>query len=414
MSNGPPLTPDGLDQAIEALLLGSPMSRGRRLLGVEYERLVLHRETRESAPLELCMELFAQLVDDLRATPERDGTVLNKMAGGDFGMSMEPGGQLEVATAPARCLEDLDGIIARVTEAIDRRLADTPYELVCLGHAPVTPVSELGLLPRNRYRVMDAAMPARGPLTRNMMRATAGFLAAYDVMSREDAGRKLALLYRLVPVLTAITANSREIEGKDSGYASFRHLVWWETDRDRSGVPDGCLHADTAIDGYVRYARRATALFRLDDDGAIAASPGLSLEEWVAQGEVTLPELDLHLSSLFPFVRLRNYVEVRMFDSVEWPLARSVVALLSGILYCGRATERAETLSAPLALDDPGALRELHVAVAREGLAAVDPDGRTMRDLARDLVEIAGGRLGDKDCNWARPEDLEAVRAHLA
>lgn len=410
--SSPPLCLEGLDQAIEALLLGSPIARGRRLLGVEYERLILHKETRESAPLEVCRQLFADLVEDLAATPDPDGDVLAKMNGGDFGMSMEPGGQLELATAPRQSLADLDHIVLRVTQAIDKRLAGTDYRMVCLGHAPVTPVAELGLLPRNRYHVMDAHMPGRGPLTRNMMRATAGFQLAYDVTDRQDAGRKLALLYRLTPVLMALCANSRMAEGKDTGYASYRHVVWWQTDGDRVGIPEGCLHADTAIDGYVRYARRARALFRLVD-GKIEAAPQEPFEHWVRDGAVSLAELDLHLSSLFPFIRLRNYIEVRMFDAVEWPLVRSVCAMLSGILYCGLATERAEALSEPLAIEDLDAMREFHLAAARDGLDATDPAGRSLRDVARELVACAKGRLGDRDCNWARPEDLAEVARRI-
>src|SRR5690606_32858926 len=182
-----------------------------------------------------------------------------------FEMSMEPGGQLEVATPPHEQLADIDHALRRALDAIGRVLEPTPYELVALGHAPVTPVAELGLLPRDRYRIMDARMPARGPLSRNMMRATAGFQLTYDVADRDDASRKLALLYRLSPVLLAISANSRFVGGADSGYASFRHHVWWQTDRDRSGVPPGCMHAETAIDGYIGYAKAAHVLFLVRD-----------------------------------------------------------------------------------------------------------------------------------------------------
>lgn len=413
MSRCPPLTPAALDQSIEALLLGSPMSRGRRLLGVEYERLILHRESRESATLSFCRELLGHLVGDLRAVPTEDDGVLHRMNAGDFGISMEPGGQLELATAPRASLEELDGIVEKVTSAVEARLDSTPFEMVCLGHTPVSKPQDIGLLPRARYQIMNAGMPERGALTINMMRATAGLQMAFDVTGRQDAARKLALLYRLTPVLMALTANSREIEGADSGFESFRHRVWLDTDRDRSGVPEGCLHAETAIQGYVNYAKKAIALF-LKRDEQIVASPALPLEDLVAEGDVTLEDLDLHLSGLFPFVRLRNYMEVRAFDSVAWPLARGLVALLSGILYCTVATGAAVELSNRLVVDDPEGLEELHMDAARRGLDAVGPEGDTFRDLALQLVEFASTRVGKPDCNWARVEDLESVREVLS
>jgi glutamate--cysteine ligase len=409
MSRCPNLLPAALDQSIEALLLGSPMSRGRRLLGVEFERLILHRDTRESAPLDFCRQLLADLVQDLGAIPVEDGGVLHKMNAGDFGISMEPGGQLEVATAPRACLEEVDRIMFRVSAAIEARLKDSAYELVCLGHTPVTRPEDIGLLPRHRYQIMAERMPERGALSINMMRATAGLQMAFDVTGRRDAGRKLALLYRLSPVLMAICANSREVGGEDSGYASFRHRVWLDTDRARSGIPDGCMHSETAIEGYVAYAKRAIVLF-LGRNGDIVPSPARSLEDLVAEGRVTLEDLDLHLSSLFPFVRLRNYVEVRCFDSVEWPTAKGMLALLSGILYCPTATALAEELSAQLVVDD---LTELHMHAARMGLDAIAPGGASFRDMATQLVDFAAAKVGKPDCNWAQLDDLEAVREVL-
>ncbi len=401
-----------LDAAIERLLVGHPTPRGRRLLGIEYERLILERGTGKSAPVEQCVALMELLVDRLEAEPVTEHALVKGLRAARFEMSLEPGGQFEVAAPPLPRLADVDRVIGEATGAIDAELADTPFELVCVGHAPVTPVSEIGLLPRERYRIMDARMPSRGPLTRNMMRATAGFQLAYDVDDREDAGRKLALLYRLSPVLLALSANSRQIAGADSGFASFRHHVWWETDHDRSGVPAGCLHAETALSGYVEYAKRARVMFLHGEDDLVAA-PDLPLAELVAKGQITEADLDLHLSGLFPFVRLRNYIEVRCFDSMPWELTRSVMALVSGLVYCNHAFAAAWELSGALLVEDPDALRALHEDAARRGLDARAPDGSTFAELARRLVSMARATLGGESCDWAEPSDLDAIAEHI-
>jgi glutamate--cysteine ligase len=255
-------------------------------------------------------------------------------------------------------------------------------------------------------------MPERGALTRHMMRATAGFQLTYDVADRVDAGRKMALLYRLSPVLMALTANSRQIAGADSGYASFRHHVWLHTDRDRAGVPPGVLRAETAIDGYIAFARRARMLF-FDRAGVVVEAPELPLEELVVRGEVTGADLDLHLSSLFPHVRIRNYLEVRCFDSVDWPRARAVLALVSGLVYCDVAFQSAWEVSEPFLVDAPRALDDLHEDAARRGLDALSPAGDSLRDVAGELLRIARATIGGPNCDWARPEDLDAVAALL-
>lgn len=413
MTSNSPVRPGELDGLLCELVLGRPMPSGERLLGVEYERLLLDRTTRASAPLDFCRQLMIDLVEDLDATPVVEGPIVKGLEAAHFAMSMEPGGQLEVASPPKRRLREIDACIEEATVAIERRLEGTRFELAAIGHAPVTPVEKLGLLPRERYRIMDAAMPARGPLTRNMMRATAGFQLTYDVRDREDAGARLALLYRFSPVLLALSANSREVAGRDSGYASFRHHVWWETDRARSGIPAGCLHAETAIDGYLRYAAEAEVLF-LERDGGVVAAPGGSLEDLVRAGVITVADVELHLSSLFPFVRLRNYIEVRCFDALPWSECRSLLALVSGLIYCDHAFGAASALSEALVVDDPDALRALHEAAARDGLDAVGPDGRTFRAIASEMLDIARGTLGSDTCDWAEPDDLAAVAARVS
>ena len=407
-----PVEPSRLGEILEGKILGSPMPRGRRLLGVEYERLILDRETRASAPVDLTMRLMVELVHRLDAKPVTEGELVKGLIADGFELSMEPGGQIEIAAPPFATMREVDASLTRATGILEDYLAATPYELVSLGHAPVTPVDEIGLLPRERYRLMDARMPARGPLTRNMMRATAGFQLTYDVVDRDDAARKLALLYRLSPVLMTLCANSRRIAGADSGYASFRHHVWWATDLDRSGVPEGCLDVDTAIPGYIDYARRAHVLF-LERDGHVVAAPDGTLEELVDRGAVTDADVDLHLSSLFPFVRLRNYIEIRCFDSVDWPLAKSVMALVSGLVYCDNAYAAAWELSEPFRILDPARLRALHEDAARLGLDAVAPDGRGFRAVADDLIDVAKATLGGATCDWSDEHDLDPVRAHV-
>jgi glutamate--cysteine ligase len=404
-----------LERMVEELILGHPMAQGQRALGLEYERLVLHRRDRSSAPLEFCRGLMAELVARLRAEPQVDDGVIKAMRGDGFEVSMEPGGQLEVATSPLPRLEEIDAALARVDAVIEQVLAATDYRLECFGHAPVTPVEQIGLLPRPRYRIMDRRMSARGALARNMMRATAGFQLTYDVADRADAGRKMALLYRLSPALLALTANSRQVGGRDSGYASFRHRVWWDTDPTRSGVPEGCLDAETAVAGYVDFACRAPVLFVYAQDGSIVESAEPSLAAAAARGGLTRADVELHLSALFPFVRLRNYLEVRCFDSVEWSLARSVLALLSGLVYCRNAFASAWEVSTELVAENPHALRALHLAAARDGLEARAAAGGTLRDVVARLVELAAATLGrPSTCAWARPRDLDAVRARLA
>jgi len=154
-------------------------------------------------------------------------------------------------------------------------------------------------------------------------------------------------------------------------------------------------------------------LFLHRDQGLIRAPKG-SLEDLVAAGEVSREDVEGHLSTQFPFVRLRNYVEIRCLDSVDWSLARSVLALISGIVYCQNATRSAEQLSTQLLIEDPVDLREFHLSAAKHGLDAVTPGGTNLRELAVELIGFSAATLGGGDCNWSKPEDLDAVRTIVA
>src|SRR5262249_46453341 len=159
-----------------------------------------HRDTEENAPLSFCRALLATLVRECHAEPIHEGGVLIKLRTDRFGISMEPGGQIEVDTPPEASVAALDRTVRDVTAVIERCLSGSAYRLASLGHAPRTGVEDLALLPRPRYLIMDRAMPGRGRLSRDMMRATAGVQITCDFADRADAGRRLALLNRLSPL----------------------------------------------------------------------------------------------------------------------------------------------------------------------------------------------------------------------
>jgi glutamate--cysteine ligase len=415
MPAGDPIRAEELDERILALLLAPRCGPARRQIGIEYERLLLDRSTGDSAPLEFCRELLASLVGPLGAEPTVEDGVLHRIRAPELDLSLEPGGQVEVSLAPCRSLAEVDALLARADAVLDAALAGTPWRLVALGHAPGAPVAALGLLPRRRYRIMDLEMPARGASSRSMMRATAGLQATFDFDDPADASAKLALLNRLVPLLAALAANSRSTEGSDSGFASWRHRIWLDTDTTRSGIASLALEPAAALDDYVRFARRAVVLF-VRRNGVLHPAPRAPLADLVAHGTVpiTAEDLELHLSSLFPFVRIRGYLELRCFDSVEWPRARALAGLVAALLYCGGARRGAAEVAAQLVPAARSALGELHLAAARDGLAARAPGGASFAELAGELLRLGRDALGMRGCIYAQPADLDPLAARLS
>ncbi|MFO1053636.1 MAG: glutamate-cysteine ligase family protein [Planctomycetota bacterium] len=403
------VTIDDLDARIERHLIGDPGAPRQRLIGIEYERLLLHRVTGESAALDAAQRLLEGVGVATGGRPIVEDGILKGVHAEAFEVSIEPGGQVEISTPPCHSLTDADRSIAAADDALATALSGTDLELVALGHAPRTPVLAHGLLPRNRYRIMDARMPPRGELTRNMMRATAGFQVTLDFDGRAGASELLASFYRLSPLLAALTANSRIVVGDDSGYATFRHHVWLHTDRDRSALPDDCLDPARVIDGYVAWARRARTLFQWRE-GVIVEAPEMPFQELVARSVVTSADLALHLSSLFPFVRPRGHAEVRCMDSVPWDRARAIAAMLAAVAYHDGSRRVADRIGAALIVTDPVELRAFHEQVARHGLRAVAPDGRELAAIAREWVEGVDAALATSAFPMVERHDLLPLR----
>lgn len=409
MDSRDPIDPPALDDLIRAELLGTGGGSDRRLIGVEYERLLLESSTRRTAPLSAVYELLARATSITGGEGVFEGAIQKGLRTADFELSVEPGGQVEVSTPPARALASLDAAMAAADAVLQRALEATGFELVALGHAPTTPVGEIGLLPRTRYRIMDARMPQRGSLSRNMMRATAGFQVTLDFADGRDGERLLALMFRLSPVIAAWSANSRVVAGAESGYSSYRHHVWLHTDVDRSALFARCLEFDGALDGYVDWVRKARVLF-LNRNDALIAAPEKPFERLVADRMVTRADLALHLTSMFPFVRMRGHIEVRCADSVEWPRARAFAALLGAIAYDPAVRSAAEELSDALVPSSHGDLVEFHERVARHGLATTVPDGRSLCHFALELAELAAAALAANPRAIASPDSLGPLR----
>ncbi len=315
----------GLDQA-EEYVAGICFKTGPpELLGVELEWTVHHASdlTRPVDNSLLARALHPHApptVDpDTDQAPLPNGSVL----------SVEPGGQVEISTQPHSSLAALyaaaDHDVAYLTDLLARSglaLGDSAID----AHRPAHRV-----LHTPRYDAMAEAFTADGPHGRIMMCSTAGLQVCVDAGEPERVVLRWAALHALGPVLLAVFANSRNYAGQRTGWASTRMRAWLGMDPARTGpVP---ASGDPASD-WARYALRAPVLFVRRDGRSRRCPPRTSFADWIngrLDDRPTYSDLDLHLSTLFPPVRPRGYLEIRYLDqqaSREWHAAVAVVAAL--------------------------------------------------------------------------------------
>jgi glutamate--cysteine ligase len=322
----------------------------------------------------------------------RDGgeTLIGLTRGGE-NVSLEPGGQFELSGAP---LETMHDICIETSKHLKetKAVADTlGIGFLGLGFSPIWRRDEVPVMPKGRYKIMRAYMPKVGSLGLDMMFRTCTVQANLDFASEADMVKKFRVSLALQPVATALFANSPFTEGKPNGWLSARAAVWTDTDADRTGLLDFVFKDGFGFETYAQYALDVPMYFAKRNDRYVDLS-GKSFRAFMAGQLAELPgerptikDWGDHLTTLFPEVRLKSYLEMRGADSGPQSSLCALPALWTGILYDDAALEAAWELCKAWTTEQRTALR---VDAARHGLKATIA-GRSLQDVAKDVVEIA-------------------------
>jgi glutamate--cysteine ligase len=325
-------------------------------------------------------------------------------AGADAVVSFEPGGQLEVSSAPCASVHELLALLERVVTPLGALLRDEGIALYALGIDPMNDARDIAMqLPVERYEQMTRHFERIGPYGIRMMRQTAAIQVSLDRGEHPEA--RWHLLNALAPFVIATFANSRTYRGADTGHQSFRAHCWRELDPSRTGI--AAPAADPA-GAYVAFALGATDL--LHGEPGAAEPFGASLDRGPVHDLET--RWTSHLTTLFPEVRPRGHFEVRSCDALQPEWYAAPLVFLAGIAYDERASAEAARLIA--AIDDASANR-IALASSRDALLRRAGE-HGLRDAeiartARDLFQLAldgAARLGDSYVGGAA---LERARA---
>ena len=322
-----------------------------------------------------------------------EGENIIAMTRGDAQVTIEPGGQLELAARPVVHAADFEADL----DAFGQELADVSRGMdmawLGLGFRPFGRLDEVPWMPKQRYQVMRAYMPTRGALAHEMMKRTATAQVNLDYGDVDDAGRKLRAAMGVDPLLTALYANSPIVDGQIVAHQSYRARIWRDTDVDRCGLLRFAFEDGDVFSAYAQWALVVPLFFVYRH--AYTPAGGMTFRQFLREGfqgeRATMDDWGLHLSTLFPEVRLKKYLEVRGCDCGARDMVLALGPLCRGFLYDRDACEAAIALTAGLSFEDRLAL---WVAVSEQGLRARVPGTQhTVQDLARELVNIAAAGL---------------------
>lgn len=411
------------DQLIEPMAKGEK-PRDRWRIGTEHEKFVFctsdyhapsYEEPGGIRDLLMAMRQYGW-------EPVEEGGKVIALTGPDGAVSLEPAGQLELSGAPLENLHQTCAETGRHLKQVKAIGAETDKGFLGLGMWPDKTRTELPIMPKGRYAIMLNHMPRVGTMGLDMMLRTCTIQVNLDYSSEPDMVDKFRVGLALQPLATALFANSPFTEGKPNGFLSYRSHIWTDTDPHRTGMLPFVFEDGFGYERYVDYMLDVPMYFVFRDGKYIDAA-GLSFRDFM-KGELSVLPGELphasdwvdHLSTAFPEVRLKSFLEMRGADGGPWNRICALPAFWVGLLYDQGALDAAWDLVKDWTMEERQLLRD---AVPKMGLDAPIAGGRKLIDIAGEVLDIASAGLaargevnsmGDNESGFLEPL-RESVRS---
>ena len=372
-------------------------------IGTEHEKFGFHRDDLSPLPYDGPRGIRAMLegmVQYCNWQPVVEaGNLIALICPEGGSITLEPGGQLELSGAPLENIhqtcEEVNRHLKQVREVGDQ----LDIGFLGLGFSPKWSLAETPVMPKKRYDIMQAYMPTRGRYGLDMMFRTATVQVNLDFSDEADMVQKFQVSLALQPVATAIFANSPFTNAKPNGFLSYRAQMWRDTDPDRSGLLPFVFEPGMGFERYVDYALQVP-MYLIIRDGNYIDATGATFADFLEgrHGKLkdyrpTLADWETHLTTLFPDVRLKRFLEMRGADGGPWRGLCALPALWTGLLYDRTALDAAFDLIRDWTPAEQGMLRDL---VPRLALKTPFRKGQ-LRDVAQEMVAIAKQGLKNRN-----------------
>lgn len=392
-------------------------------IGTEHEKFPFYRSDLAPVPYEGRAGAggIRALLEGMQARlgwePILDAGNIIGLAGPEGGgaISLEPGGQFELSGAPLETLHETDAELAAHFADVKAVAAAHDIGFVVLGHSPLWTRAQTPVMPKGRYRIMTDYMPKVGTRGLDMMYRTCTVQVNLDFATEADMVRKLRVSLALQPVATALFAASPFTEGRLNGFQSMRSEIWRDTDNARSGMLAFAFDEGMSYEGYVDWALDVPMYFVKRGDSYHDVA-GASFRDLLAgrlpqlPGETaTISDWANHLSTLFPEVRLKRFLEMRGADAGPPEMLTALPAFWVGLLYDQAALDAAWDLVKNWSTDERQALRD---DVPKAGLDAV-VKGRAVREIAREVLALSRAGLARRGRRDAEGRDETRFLAPL-
>ena len=369
-------------------------------IGTEHEKFPFYKANNKPVPYDGANGIRA-LLEGLRDaygwTGVYEGEYIIALADPNSlaNISLEPGGQFELSGAPLNTIGETCSEISEHLKQV-RHIGDKlGIGFLGLGASPVWTRDQTPIMPKGRYKIMAPYMDKVGSMGRDMMFRTCTVQVNLDYSSEADMVKKLRTSIALQPLATALFSNSPFLEGKPNGYQSFRSHVWTDTDNSRAGMTPFVFEDGMGFERYVDYALDVPMYFAMRE-GKYVNTAGESFRKFLdgklpqLPGEKpTMKDWADHLTTIFPEVRLKKYLEMRGADSGLADKLCALPAFWVGLLYDQAALDAAYDVIKPATAEQRQAMRD---EVPVHGLNAKFM-GHSLKQVAKDVLAIVRNGL---------------------
>ena len=369
-------------------------------IGVEVEHFVVKNSNLESLTYyeEKGIEYILKKLVKMGYEPVYEGDYLVGLNGKDEVITLEPGGQLEISINATPSLHGIDekyiGFLNKIIPILD----ENEQLLMPIGYHPKSSINDIPFNPKKRYSHMAEYFKSTGTHGHNMMKGTASLQVVIDYSDEDDFIKKCRVANFLSPLLHLITDNAPIFEGKLYEKNIVRSRIWENTDKDRSSIVAGALGEKFGYREYSQYILNTPPIFimkgnEIINTGAKKARHVIDIDN------ILRKEIDHIFSMVFPDVRVRNYIEIRMGDTLPYPLNLAYVALIKGIFYSDTALKHLFEITQ--------SVEEEKIHLAKWSIEEMGFQGKfigkSVKDIIAVLFDLAEQGLNESEKGYLRP-----------
>lgn len=373
-------------------------------VGVELEHFIVNKETLKTVSyydLDGVKDTLLKL-EKLGWKGKYEGEHILGLSRDDLTITLEPGSQLELSIKPYMNIEDIERAYMSFLDDIVPILDSKGQTLIAAGYQPESKISDIRMIPKKRYDYMFEYFKSKGKYAHNMMKGTASVQVSVDFSSEEDYKKKLRIISALSPVLYAVFDNSPFFEGEMTDKFCQRKRIWENCDNQRCGILDSVFDDSFGYEKYSEFILNAPPIF-IDDGKSIALTGNKLYKEIFNPDNYSIEELEHVLTMVFPDVRTKKYIEIRMMDAVPYPLNFAAVVLWKGILYNEANLNLVYDHVRGLSRDD---VYKARLDILDEGINA-DLKDEPIYEIGKWLINLAKKDLSQREMKYLIP--LEAM-----